>query len=234
MKDQPEKYIKIIEGSINELKKLDSRTDSENPKTNQYIGTGIHSTLLILCASANGLDGGIRTVKYNSEEYWKSHMSLVNRIFIILIHTLLEKAFDQIISDNNYRLESSINKDLNDLIDKAICSCGTNNDVIKKLSEEADKCKPNFNDKLHCVTILLRKKERKKWHEFFECLNIIRNKCAHSNCNLEPREANKLKRNGFAALVSGNDELQMNTGQYPQICSYILDFFDEITISNEE
>lgn len=228
-----DKHIKEIDRSIGELLTLQDRTKAPAIIQNQFIGTVIDNTVCLLTAPANSLDKGNRHVTYDKSENWISAMQAVHRSFYSSIHLAIEKALDEFCKEKSVKVESSIKKEY----EREFLKLKRNLDetteplVAKFFDKMSRSLRPNFDDYLQtALEISSIKKDRKKmWRKFYDALTILRNKSAHSDPNLTDNEVQRLKDGGYGALVSTNNQLQINPRNYFQIAFHTLDFFDELT-----
>ncbi len=224
--DQQQKHLNAINKSIDELRKFQDRTRSPKPIPHQYVGTVIDSTVGLLCSCANSLDRGGRTIIFSDFDNWLSLMKITHRSFYSNLHVAVELGIKHLCKERNLSPESSVGKRFLNKIAKIKCT----EKEIRALQKYFSMLEPSFIDH---VNILLKHSslsiERKKiWRQYFNALTILRNKASHSNSRLTNNQSDCLLEGGFSVMVSRNNELQMNTRQYSQLASHILEFFDEI------
>lgn len=198
----------------------------------QYIGTCVDNTLVLLTAIANSIDHGSRSIAFSEYSNWHSAMQAVHRSFYSSIVSCTEKACADFCTTKGIQIDvgrlqtvEKINTLITDHIDNKQIALR-----IEKQIRSFAGDKPTFLDHINAVIKNTNpiKGRAKIWRGYFTSLNTVRNKSSHSDPTLSNAEADLLKANGFAALVSDTNELHTNTRNYIQICRHILLFFEEV------
>ena len=223
-----ESHIRAINQTLRELQPLSVTTAAPASMQFQYIGTIVDNTMALLTGVANSLDNGQRVARFSEFANWLSAMKAVHRSFYSSLIIAIEQGLSDFCAEKGIKPEPHRLTKAERIIEKG--------NLSSKLAKEVRQLaggKPNFGDYLREV---LRAKEVPKnrrvvWTNFFEALNVVRNKVSHSDIVLAPGDTQKLKNGGLGVLVGADNMLQVNTRNYRQIISLVLKFYEEVGLA---
>jgi len=226
-------HIREIDKAFEELFNLQDRTKAPASIQNQFIGTVIDNTLCLITGPGNSLDKGKRHVVYDKPENWISAMQAVHRSFYASVHLAIERGLIEYCEQRSVTVESSVKKEYEKKYEKIKNKLTAETQpLVTNLFEKMTKgISPNFYDYLNSAleNSTIENKNKIGWRKIFDGLTIIRNKSSHSDPSLSENEIQRLKEGGYDALVSTENQLQLNPRNYYQIVVPILDFFDDLT-----
>jgi hypothetical protein len=229
----PDVHIQSILEAINELMTLHPRTAAPAPLPHQYVGTIIDNTVGLLTAPANSLDGGSRSLRFESARNWLSLIQAVHRSFISSLHTATEVALVEFCRQNDLHVAGALGlaaeKAFADLATHMPDNSGARKSV-KNLRNLIRTVHPGFTDYLEAVlkSSPLSTETRSHWRKFFRALSIARNKASHGNPALSKAEINDMRKGGLGFMVDANETLVTNPRMYFALAELVLGFLDII------
>jgi hypothetical protein len=228
--NEEQRHLKSLDEAIAELAPLAMITAAPASVQCQYVGTIIENTLVMLTGVANSLDRGQRSITFSDFSNWISAMQAVHRSFYSSIIIAVEISLVVLCRDENIEVKSariaqaeSIIGDLGDSVSQR-----TRKRIMRLAGGN-----PAFMDYVRAVASarIVDSDRRTMWINFFEALNILRNKASHSDSSLSENQRVTLVRGGCEVLVSNDGELQFNSRNYKQLVEFVLRFYQEIGVA---
>jgi hypothetical protein len=187
---------------------------------------------MLLTSAANSIDGGTRNISFSEERNWHSAMKAIHRSFYSSVVSFAEKGCADLCATKDIKVVARRQSNVDKILQLIEQNSSMPTDIKKKVEAKVRNLvglTPAFSDYIEATIKASKLQSRRAamWRKYFKALSIVRNKASHSNHVLSQDEAGALRNNGFAALVSSTNELQLNTTNYKQICDHVLLFFKE-------
>jgi len=227
-----EEYAKKIKKEIVLLQQYQKILRNKNPN-HQFLEPLIGNTIASMVDLVIYLEGKNPYYVEFNEAFFNNRQAAMHRTFFSDFHVVTEDGLRKIIKKKNFRIvinKQALAFSIIEKIRKKISNHAKIKTELKRIVQLAGN-HPTFNDYLNTVINSIKSLDQgyiKETRDYFDAVNVIRNKVSHSDMSLTEKEKETLIKGRFKNAVSSQGKLQMTFEGYKNLIRDIIQFFDTL------